>query len=205
MRTPTDALRSLKKYVAFSLGDEWEVRFAGEEGAFRRPFARVEEASGARYRMTGAMQMEATQPFSILCHIEEREHVDAARLEAARVQGLLVQAFLVGTHAPSRRERTGFAVNSTQARTVSRGHPLRVPLYDYDGIGVDEAATEDDRAPNDFMRVTSDPLIQVIFPDSVEDLRYVVAATVTMSWATSAAVLSDAMTVRNVTATEEGA
>lgn len=41
MRTSADVLRSLIRYSALMLGDEWEVRPWGTEGEFKFPFARV--------------------------------------------------------------------------------------------------------------------------------------------------------------------
>jgi hypothetical protein len=102
-------------------------------------------------------------------------------------------------HAPSfGRTVGGWAVDEVNSVSYSRGHPLRVPLWDYDGVAVDDPVDENSRNPHDFMRITNDPSVDVV-ADPNDDLRYVVAATVTMSWATSAAVLSEAMTVQHVT------
>lgn len=202
MRTPTDALRSLKKYVASSLGPEWEVRFTGEEGAFSRPFARVGAVSSARTVARGALTFDMSQPFSVVCHPKETETPDEARMEAARVQMLLVAAFSIGTHKPSYHV-VGSRVVAGHAVNISRAHPLRVPLYDYSSVPLGGAATELNRNARDFMRVSEDPTVEVI-ADPNDDLRFAVAAAATMSWAISAAVLSDAMTVQNVTLDEEG-
>lgn len=202
MRTPTDALRSLKKYLSVALGPEWELRLTGEEGAFARPFARVGAATGFRARPHGPLLMDLTQPFSVVCHPVEKATPDEAALEAALTQQKLVRAFLVGAHTPAYRVVGGY-VRGGQATTVRRGHPMRVPLYDYDGIGVAGAALETDRDRTDWLRITGEPTIDVI-PDPNDDLRFAVAAAVTMSWSTSAAVLSDGMIVTNVPITAEG-
>jgi hypothetical protein len=146
MRTPTDALRSFKKYVSMALGPEWEIRLSGEEGVFSRPFARVGTAAPASFAAHGPLHVEVTQSMNVLCH---------------------------------------------------RGHPKRVPLWDFAALSLEEAASELDRLPNDFMRIVDDPSIDVI-SDPADDLRYAVTATARMSWVVFAAVLSDAMTVQHV-------
>jgi hypothetical protein len=198
MRTPTDALRSFKKYVSMALGPEWEIRLSGEEGVFSRPFARVGTAAPASFAAHGPLHVEVTQSMNVLCHPVEMPTGDEARMEAARVQTLLMQAFMVGVHSPSfGRGLTGYAVSSTDAVSVHRGHPKRVPLWDFAALSLEEAASELDRLPNDFMRIVDDPSIDVI-SDPADDLRYAVTATARMSWVVFAAVLSDAMTVQHV-------
>ena len=59
-------MRSLKRYVAMALGDDWEIRLGREEGAFERPFARVWQVAGSTYPLTGGSWLsDVVQPFVI--------------------------------------------------------------------------------------------------------------------------------------------
>lgn len=219
MRTSTDALRSLKRYVATSLGSEWEVRIAADsDGAdFHRPFARVRSTTPGTMMASGPTQAEYRQSYSILCYpaldripaavAEERDPTaDECRIEAARVEDLLFVALSVGTHAPSFGHQAVAslapapavppAVARAQTRYV-RGHPRRIPLFNYDGIALDRPALETDRDKRDFMRVEGDPTIAIL-TDPNEPLSIVVAAELRMSWVRFAAVASTGMNVRRV-------
>lgn len=101
MREPIDALRSLRLYVALALlADDpgWEVRFAYEEGTWRRPFCRVDDA-GPAIANGPAHTTEYLQPFGLTLHPRETEGADEARLAAGRIQGLLDGAFRRGAVA----------------------------------------------------------------------------------------------------------
>lgn len=187
MRTSTDALRSLKKYVALSLGSEWEVRLTDEEGVFKRPFCRVGAIpTGARTRMEGSRHMRTSQRFSLVAYPKETTTADEARMEAARVEELFILAFARGTHTPSFAPSRG------------RAHPMRVPLYDYDDIALNEPATEDDRGPSDFLIVSDDPSIGSL-KDDEDDLLWAVTVDIAMWWSRSVAVSSEGMnTVESV-------
>ncbi len=86
MRSQEDALRSVAKFMADVLGPQWEVRFAVEQGTFKRPFCRVGFA-GARPNPTGpAHTVEQTRPmivhlYPLVPETPEQAHLDAARLE----------------------------------------------------------------------------------------------------------------------------
>ena len=176
MRTRTDAIRSLKKYTALALGDEWEVRMTDEEGAFKRPFCRVGAIpTGGSVRMEGARFMRTTQRFALVAYPIEKATPDEARLEAARVEELFMLAFGQGVHTPSYRYST------------HRGHPKRIPLSDYDGIALEEPATEGDREPNDFLIVSDDPSIGSL-KDEEDDLLYAVTVDLAAWWVRSVAV-----------------
>lgn len=194
MRTPTDALRSLKKYVAASLGAEWEVRLEDEDGAFDRPFARVNPTDRATITMQGAYVRDYAQPFAVVCYTEPKLTPAEAGLEAGRVEELLITAFTVGTHQASFGVARGF-LDATHM--FGRAHPMRVPLYDYDGVALTEAVSEDARDARDFMRITNPPVVGRI-DDPNDPLTYVVTANIQMSWSRVAAVLSDGMSVESV-------
>lgn len=193
MRTTADALRSLKRYVAATLGPEWEVRLPADDDVFHRPFCRVRTTTPGTIRMAGSLQVEYRQSFSILCYPIEQNDEEQARLEAARVEERLFQAIAVGTHAPSLGQQVSL--------TTRRGHPMRIPLYDYDGVPVTEAVSEEARDHRDFMRVEGEPTITTL-TDPQDPLSVVVTAEIRMSWVRSAAVPSAVMPVQSVTVEE---
>lgn len=196
MRRSADILRSLKRYLTLALGDTWELRLSGEEGAFSRPFARVGTA-GPGTTGGSALDRTVTQPFTVVCHPVEMALADDARLEAARVEELLWVAFNVGID-PALAGRVWHGWGPTAS--WRRAHPLRVPLYDYDGIPLTAPAVESDR--DHVARIVAEPSIEVVAGD--DELLLVVVANIRMSWSRSAAVLSSGVTLDNVKATPEG-
>jgi hypothetical protein len=172
MRNSIDAIRSLKKYAALALGSDWEVRLTGEEGAFKRPFCRVGESTPGTEQHIGARLIEKRQTFNLLCYPVEKSKPEEAKIEANRVRDLLSTAFSVGVHTAS------------MVPGRLRAHPKRIPLYDYDGIALNAAAAEGDRATNDFMRVTGNPTFTPV-PDPEDELIWVVTSDITLWWTKS--------------------
>lgn len=156
-----------------------------EEGAFHRPFCRVAAATPALSRPDGPRQVRTQQTFTLLAYPKEKKSPDESRMEAARVEGLLFNAFLHGVHTPSFYTPT------------MRGHGMRVPLYDYDDIDLKHAAEETDRKPNDFLHVSDPPSIgsQV---DPEDELMWVVTADIPMWWTRSVAVSSPEVIVQRI-------
>src|SRR4051812_48897449 len=165
MRTTTDALRSLKRYVAIALGADWEVRLSGEEGAFERPFCRVSAATGGRSMPFGPLNTDLTLPCAVVAYPHAQVDADHALLEGQRVAELLHAAFARGVHEDSFR-----VVGGVGDVTVMRAHPARVPLYDYAGVSLDGIASESMRDRRDFMRVANDVSVDVIADPNSETL-----------------------------------
>jgi hypothetical protein len=118
VRTTQDALRSLKRYVAELLGDEWEVKLGVQhEGMFKYPYARVYKVgptlfSGPYY------EAMATQPMVVHCYPAPQETPDAAVLQATLVEELLFQGFRVGAaqlQTPTGLARTASNTGGTLA------------------------------------------------------------------------------------------
>lgn len=192
MRTEVDILRSLKKYVALALGNDWEVRLTAEEGAFRRPFCRVAQATPAMTRVEGARMVRSQQTFTLYAYPIEKGTPDEARLEASRIEGVLLNAFAgQGAHTPS------------YYTPSYRGHGMRIPIYNYDGIDLKTAATEGDRQYNDFARVSDPPSVGAQV-DPEDELMWVVTADVPIAWTRSTAVFAtDPTTVQSIDVTRE--
>jgi len=156
-RSHIDALRSVKRYVALALGDDWEVRLSREEGAFARPFARVWQVAGTTYPLTsGRWLADMTQPFVIAAYPPPGRDPDQAMLFAQRTENALYRAFRVG---------------------VADGRALRVPLYNYFHTKDWEAGTWFPRA---FMRVND--LSTQPFPDPDDNKLWTVVCDVRLQW-----------------------
>ena len=197
MRTSTDVLRSMVVYLASALGD-WEVRIADEEGAFDRPFCKVAAATPMRSTPHGPVTVDCLQTFAIVCYPVEAESPVAARMEAEAVVERLFQAFMVGVHAAShgRKHNTGIP-----DKVFQRGHPMRVPLYDFDGVDLFAAVSEEARATNDFILITDPPTFGVIEGTSrsdEEETLYTVTGEVRCKWTRATAVISDGVVVEEV-------
>lgn len=156
MRSPWDARRSLQRYVAEALGPEWEVSLAADRGEFDYPFARVQPAGDAT-RSGPALYAELSQPMSIQCYPEPQSTAVASEQLAAEVLDALERAFSVG---------------------VGKGRPLRVPLYDYDGVAIEQQSyTRDER---DFLQVTDFSARSL--PDPEEARNVAVVADIRVRW-----------------------
>jgi hypothetical protein len=198
VRTSTDVLRSLVVYLSQSLGDEWEIRPADEEGAFDRPFCKVAAATPMSVRPQGTVVMECSQTFAVVCYPVETDSPLEARMEAERVVELLYQAFLIGTHAASYGRQHNIGLPDKAWR---RGHPMRIPLYDFDGIGLHEPVSELDRDSRDFISVTEPPTfgpLEGTARSEEEETLYVVTGELRCRWVRSGAVVEDAVPVEEV-------
>jgi hypothetical protein len=172
-RCQIDALRSVKRYVAVALGDDWEVRLSQEQGAFARPFARVWQAAAATYPLTGGRWLTDTiQPFVIAAYPPQGRDPDQALLLAQKVENDLYKAFRVG---------------------VENGRPLRVPLYSYYRVKNWEAGRW---YPKAFMRVAD--LSTQPYPDPDETTLWTVVCDVRLTWRRLAETIPEAPVLKGV-------
>lgn len=156
MRSPWDARRSIQRYTAEVLGPDWKVELAADRGEFAYPFARV-VAVGDVTRSGPALYAELTQPMSVQCYPQPQETVAQSERGAADVLDQLERAFSVG---------------------VGKARPLRVPLYDFDGVA--DEATSYARDDRDFLQVVD---FSARFLPDPEDARNVaVVADVRVRW-----------------------
>ena len=180
-----NTLRSLNRYVSLALPD-FEVRFAVEEGAFERPYARVAAATPVHSTPRGSHHVELRQAFAITAYPTHGINAESSLLEAARVERLLFVAFAKGIDQASYSARS------------QRAHPMRVPLFDYTGIGLREAATDVDRIG--YLRVLDPPALESS-PDPAWDSAYVVTCDLRLGWSESVAPPPMGEIVESVTAT----
>lgn len=194
MRTPVDALRSVARYTALALGDEWEVRLSSEKGVFNRPYARVAQVPSFSFIPQRLPVVKVLSSYQIVCFPAPGASADVSQLDALGVIDLLWTAFsgpgVQGPGAPAMRA----PVDPT------RPYTHRVPLYDYAGVPLDGPAAfvdETHRDPRDFLHVEAPPDISP-FNDPADERLFSVAANIRMSWLRSAAVPSDAPTTVTV-------
>lgn len=136
---------------------EYEVRFAGERGDFAPPFARVDLVT-AGGTSGPALYYERTQPMSIECYPVPAADAETALFAATAVLDALERGF--------RREG------------IAEGRPVRVPLWDYDGVTLNEAATY--RGASDFMSVVD--FSPRTLPDPQDPRRCAAIVDVRVSW-----------------------
>jgi hypothetical protein len=149
----TNAIRSLSRAVAATLGDEWEIRWDATE-LFDRPYARVVAASPLASTPVGNFARELRQSFDVIAYPEPRSvpgvpvalTPQTMNAETARVQSLLLEAFTAGRY------------------------PMSVDLYDYTGVAPGLAAATDRIG---VMKVTDPPSFEML-PEDESDLLVLV-------------------------------
>lgn len=160
-RTSKDALRSLHKYVAMMLPDEWEVRLWDEEGSFARPFARVARI-GPALPSGPAIYTDVVQTMTVHCYPQEQQTVEAGLLVAEDTEELLFQGFRIG---------------------VPPGAPLRVPLWDWYEQPLDGPDSDSTyRRAHDYMRIVPASLSFTRLHDPVDDRLITVVTDLRLTW-----------------------
>jgi hypothetical protein len=177
----TSQVRSLARYLSLALPDV-EVRW-GDDLDFARPFARVSAATGITSVPIGARCVERKQTYSILVYPTTGLNAESSTMEAARVERLLLTAIAQGIDTTAWRE--------------GQAHPLRIPLFDYSGLGLRDAATEQQRAG--WMRVAESPEFEIV-PDPSETGGLAVVCDLRLAWTESVAVAIDGPILRRVRA-----
>lgn len=176
MRKEEDALRSVRKYIAEVLGDDWQVRMWEDEGTFAPPFARVAESGPALYTSRRVLT-DIVMPIQVHCYPVPSDSVTGALSVARGVRETLIEAIEIG---------------------VGLGWPRRIPLYDYDGVAVGQGS--DVRNTYDFLRVL-DLSINTV-PDSDEPTAAVAIADMRIAWSRDTTVSTPGETVNSVRVTQ---
>jgi hypothetical protein len=161
VRTPT-APPSFAKVAADSLTDAaaWDTRFFHDRGEFEYPAAIVKAVGPTLTRNQGGY-VELTQPLVVYAYPQPPDMAakepGEAQVAAERVRDLLVAGFSAGR---------------------ALGRPLRIPLYDYDGL--DYAEPSGQRQPYDFLRVVD--ASASVLPEPGDPRQVVVVADLRVSW-----------------------
>jgi hypothetical protein len=156
---------------------EWDIRFSHDLGEIVYPAVIVKPVGAAQ--LTGhALYTDVTQAFVIYAYPRKpnEESVDGSvvQVKAERVRQLLTTAL---------------------AQTVNRNgaHPMRIPLFDYDGVPADQPSGR--REEHDYLRVV-DASVDVM-PEPTDTRMAVVIADVRLNWRVS---LADGRGARRVAA-----
>lgn len=159
MRSPVDALRSMKRYASEVLGAEWEVRLWADDVKSEQPLARVAVTGQVAYSGP-AIYADAVMPMAVYCYPVPVESVQVGLVNAMTVENVLFTGFRKG---------------------VANGRSARIPLYDYDGVpveGIDSGSNV--RYAHDYMRVTDLQIGHI--HDPTDDRFIVVTADVRVTW-----------------------
>jgi hypothetical protein len=176
MRTKWDAYRSVRRYVASALeetrGEQWEVLFGDDRGDLSFPFAIVEMVEATP--ISGpATYADVTQPMQVTLYPEPQESVELGMKAALDVEESLFQAFRVGH---------------------GEGAASRVPLYDYNGVSLDEESFA--RGEHDYLRV--EDFTTRLLPDVPDPRRIAVVAGFRVLWRRRGRVPSGSQRVADV-------
>jgi hypothetical protein len=206
LRTVEDAQRSVQRYIAAALGDGWEVRLWADEGALTTVPAidangdpiMVQDAGGqwvqavrlvptVIVRLNGptsttgsAWDQTVTQIVTLYVYPEPGDTESESSIRATRVQDVLQSLISQGI-----------------ADGVMVGWPWRVPLWDFDGIGLWDDA-EPTRGERDYVRVLP-PLSFNRTHDPQDERRVIVTGDLRLSWGRALVPVAPLATVQSVT------
>lgn len=172
---PDDVLRSLRRYVAQTLGSPpWSVRVQRVRVADdERPAAVIEQSSGltTAHSRAGTRQqgdMQKLQTFTVVCYPTVEETAAESRQEAGRVASLLDAGF-----------SRGLVTDDDPPKMI--GAPWRVPVYDFSAVPITGPDRGGPVEPYSYANV--DPTFNVRpIQDPLDELRFTVVATVPLSW-----------------------
>lgn len=177
-------LRSVARYTALALPD-FEVRFAPDEQAgFERPWARVSAATPVTSSPHGTTHRDMRMTVSVVCFPVAGMNGESSYVEAARIEQVLTDVITIGI------DPAGFGTRSR------RGHPMRIPLFDYRELGLFDPATEAERVG--WLRVLDAPGTST-FADPNSDTAWIATADLRVGWSEGILRDPDWPTVERVT------
>ena len=178
MRTVEDAQRSLQRYLAEAFPD-WEVRPWADEGSFELPaiFVRL---NGSTSITGGAWLHTVEQPMRVYAYPVPEDNVSASNLVGLRLQETLHDLFAQG----------GWQSGGSLAA------PLRLPLWDWDGMALDDSS-DPPRGDRDYMRIAL-PLTLNQQNDPQDQRLVIVTADLRISWGRSFRSTTDETLVQSV-------
>lgn len=163
MRTTQDALRSLARYMSEAFPD-FSVGFFNEEGTFARPAVAV-RTTGPTLSSGSRHTVDLIQPTAIYVYPAEEESVEATFAKVMAIEDTLWRTFHVG---------------------VSAGRPMRIPLYDYEGVPLEEGSML--RRYPDYLRVVDLSIDRAQAPE--DEMKWTVIAEARLTWRRAAEVPS---------------
>jgi hypothetical protein len=136
----------------------WEVALWAEAGTLDYPFC-VVTLSAPAGTSGPALYYDVTQPMAIECYPTPTNDAEESIHRAATVQDKLLEGF--------------------RGAAAAGGRPLRIPLYDYEGVPLTEGV-EESRIGSDFMRVLD--FSPRVLPNPQDPLQVRVVADLRVGW-----------------------
>lgn len=160
----------------------WEVRLWGGRGEVAFPFCRVSLTASLATIPQGVHYYTAVQPMSVECYPTDRAaDEEQAILLAASTIDRLARGFRGDAHLGAAR-------------------PLRVPLYDYEEVPLEEGVSQR-RLDPDYLSVAD--FAARSLPDPTDPRRVAAIADVRLSWRVAAEVDRGKWLVESVPVTQE--
>lgn len=177
---PDDVLRSLRRYLALTLeSPPWKIRVERREVKDEhRPVAVITDGPITPVRARTALtqgNIEELMPVSLTLYPPLSESstdaIRASRLEASKLKAQLRDLLMIGLRITTTED----------GRTRHWAGPLRLPLWDYDGVpvtGEDKGGPED---PHDVLWIVDSSLNVNAIQDPEDVRRWTVVATFRVS------------------------
>ncbi len=163
-RTTNDVWRSISRYFS-QVFPEYNHYLGRREGDFERPAVVVKRVGETLTgRQLGFARPEKTQPFVVYIYPEPHENLDQSEMRATQAEQTLCDAIDKG---------------------VGVARWMRLPLWDFDGIGLDEplVAEDEDEPDHEFVRVVdfgcADPV-----HDEEDPTRWTLVGNLRVTWLT---------------------
>lgn len=153
-RKAADIGRSLKRYLALHLPEDYDVRLETDPGAFERPALMI--VTLPTVSQSSRRWFQITQPFTCYGYPQQGESPFDAEDKARELEDALLTSIEVGGQG---------------------GHPRRVPIFNYDGIDREHAVEGD---PEGFAWVQD--LSTEVRADPEEELLRTVIMEVRLRW-----------------------
>lgn len=144
------------------LEQPWEVRIAASRGDVGFPFCRVQFTT-APVIAGSARLYEITQPMLIEAYPQDKgPDAERAMLAATDLIGVLLRG--------------------VRGEGVGAGRPMRIPLYDYDGVDIDSGVSQR-RLPHDYLWL--EDFAPRPLPDAADPQRVAVVVDLRVKWRVS--------------------
>lgn len=174
----------MSRYVALALPG-FALTFAPDESSgFERPWARVTQATPVSSTPHGTSHADRRMTISVLAFPVAGLNAESSYTEAARIERLLTDAIAIGI------DPKGFSRSGSR-----RGHPMRIPLFDFAALGLYEAATEGERVG--WLRVLDSPATST-FADPASDTAWIATCDLRVGWSESVLRDPSGVTVERV-------
>lgn len=161
---PEDVHRSIRRFARLALGDEYagKVRLSARTAQLpQRPWAVIVDAAGPTLPRSGIARapqtrMDVIKPYTITVYPSNEGTPRECAVRADRVEATLLDAMANG---------------------IDPGGALMIPLYDYEGLELNEPGPDD---PHDFLRVADYPIRKIADPE--DERLWTVVCDLRVNW-----------------------